>query len=51
MLTVLADFLFAAAWLAAIVTGVVVAVFFGYMLVDLIGEKIYGRSPLERRLP
>lgn len=50
MLALLVEFLFAAVWLAAIVTAVGVLVFFGYMLVDLIGEKIYGRSPLERRL-
>lgn len=50
MLVVLADFLFAALWLAGIVTAVAVTVFLGYALVDLIGEKLYGRSPLERRM-
>lgn len=50
MLTVLSEFLFAAVWLAAVVTGVGVVVFFGYALVDLIGERIYGESPLKRRM-
>jgi hypothetical protein len=43
--------MFAAVWLAGIVIAVGLVVFFAYMLVDLIGEKIYGKSPLERRLP
>lgn len=48
MLTLISEFMAAALWLGAIVGAVLVAVFFGYMLVDLIGEKVYGVSPLER---
>ena len=50
MLALFIEFLFAALWLMGIVVAVGVLVFFGYALVDLIGERIYGRSPLERRL-
>ena len=50
MLVLISEFLFAAAWFAFIVGAVGVIVFFGYALVDLIGERIYGESPLDRRM-
>jgi hypothetical protein len=50
VLTLISEFLFAAAWLAFIVGAVGVLVFFGYALVDLIGERIFGESPLDRRM-
>jgi hypothetical protein len=50
MLTAISEFLFAGLWLAGVVTAVAVVVFFGYALVDLIGERIFGESPLERRM-
>lgn len=50
MLTLISEFMAAALWLGAIVGAVFVAVFFGYALVDLIGEKVYGVSPLEQRM-
>lgn len=50
MLTLLAEFLFAAMWLMLIVVAVGMVVFMGYMLVDWVGERVYGESPLERRM-
>lgn len=50
MLTLVSEFLFAATWLMLVVAAVGVVVFFGYMLVDWVGERVFGRSPLERRM-